>query len=252
MTGRSTADDDRVLLEGPRSRVTELMRALRILAEVVRGFRKLHFVGPCVTVLGSARLGAEHPASDQARRLGFELARAGFSVMTGGGPGLMQAANRGAQEGGGTSVGCTIRLPFEEEPNPYLDLCIDFHYFFVRKLMLVKYSIGFVALPGGFGTLDELFEISTLLQTRRIHDVPIVLMGADYWRPLLDLAAAMRSAGTISEEDAARWVITEDPVEVASRMRESARQHPLFEPRPHRWLGESGRAPVVPAGDEPP
>jgi hypothetical protein len=159
--------------------------------------------------------------------------------MTGGGPGLMQAANRGAQEAGGTSVGCSIRLPFEEEPNPYLDLCVDFHYFFVRKLMLVKYSRGFVALPGGFGTLDELFEVSTLIQTRRIHSEPVVLMGLDYWQPLLDFTrGTMSSAGTISSDDAERWVLTEDPEEVAARMLESMRRHPVPRPRPSRWLGE--------------
>jgi hypothetical protein len=250
ITDRPGTDDDRVLLAGPRSRVSELLRALRILTEVVRGFRKLHFVGPCVTVLGSARLGPRHPSYAQARRLGAELARAGFSVMTGGGPGLMAAANRGAQEAGGPSIGCTIRLPFEEEPNPYLDRCIHFHYFFVRKLMLVKYSVGFVALPGGLGTLDELFEISTLIQTRRIHDLPVVLMDRDYWQPLLELTRAMRSAGTISEEDVARWVITEDPGEVAARMLDATRRHPLFRLRPHPWLGETASPSVASAADE--
>jgi uncharacterized protein (TIGR00730 family) len=147
----------------------ELIRVLRIMVEFVRGFRALHFVGPCVTVFGSARFKEDHPYYALGREVGRELARAGFTVMTGGGPGIMEAANRGAKEVGGRSVGCNIELPAEQKPNQYLDRFITFHHFFVRKVMLVKYSYAFVALPGGFGTLDEIFETATLVQTGKIR-----------------------------------------------------------------------------------
>src|SRR5437660_446463 len=162
------------------------MRVLRISWEFIKGFRALHFVGPCVTVFGSARFSDDHPVYDLARRTGALLARAGFTVMTGGGPGVMEAANRGAKDVGGRSIGCNIRLPQEQKPNPYLDKWITFRYFFVRKVMLVKYSYAFIALPGGFGTLDEIFETATLIQTAKIRDFPMVLMGRDFWQPLLD------------------------------------------------------------------
>ncbi len=176
--GKTPADrDEQFLLEGPRSRMDELFRVIRIGAEFVSGFRALHFVGPCVTVFGSARPQPDDPHYQLARRVGGELAQAGFTVMTGGGPGLMEAANRGAQEAGGVSIGCSIELPEEEKPNPYLDEFVQFRYFFVRKVMLVKYSYGFVALPGGLGTLDEIFETATLVQTRKIWGFPLILIG---------------------------------------------------------------------------
>ena len=152
----------------------------------MRGFRALHFVGPCVSVFGSARFKAAHPYYALGREVGARLARVGFTVMTGGGPGLMEAANRGAKEAGGRSVGCNIELPHEQRPNPYLDHWVTFRHFYVRKVMLVKYSYAFVALPGGFGTLDETFEVATLVQTGKVREFPIVLMGCDYWRPLID------------------------------------------------------------------
>ncbi len=172
-------------LEGPQARGFELARIFRIAWEFLRGFRALHFVGPCVTVFGSARFGEETPAYQQARAIGAALAREGFTVMTGGGPGVMEAANRGARERGGASVGCNIILPKEQRPNPYLDRWVEFEYFFVRKVMLVKYSYAFVALPGGFGTLDEIFETATLIQTGKIKHFPIILVGTSYWQPLL-------------------------------------------------------------------
>ena len=170
---------------GPQPRAQELLRAIRIFTEFMRGFRALHFVGPCVTVFGSARFRENHPYYALARQCGAELARAGFTVMTGGGPGIMEAANRGAKEAGGRSIGCNIRLPKEQQPNPYLDRWITFRYFFVRKVMLVKYSYAFITLPGGFGTLDEIFETATLIQTGKIREFPLVLMGREYWQPLL-------------------------------------------------------------------
>ena len=178
-------EDIRDWLGGPRSRRSELARLGRIFAEFLRGFRALHFVGPCVTVFGSARVAEADPHYALARSLGGRIAGLGLTVMTGGGPGIMEAANRGAREAGGRSIGCNIELPHEQRPNPYLDRFVTFRYFFVRKVMLVKYSVAFVVMPGGFGTLDELFEAATLVQTGKIAAFPIVLMGTAYWAPLL-------------------------------------------------------------------
>lgn len=236
---------DRRFLQGPQPRGFELARAARIFLECLRGFRKLHFVGPCVTVFGSARFAETHPYYQLTRELGAELARAGFTVLTGGGPGLMEAANRGARDAGGRSVGCNIRLPVEQKPNAYLDLWLEFRYFFVRKLMLAKYSYAFVAAPGGFGTLDELFEIATLVQTGKIRDFPVVLLGADFWRPLLDfLRDRLVAEGTIDAADLARFHISDSPREVAELVRTNGiRQFgltagPLVKRR--WWLGEWG------------
>src|ERR1700693_3713455 len=179
--------EERVFLEGPRSRGSELKSVLTILVEFIRGFRALHFVGPCVTVFGSARFSEDHPYYALAREVGRRLARMGFTVMTGGGPGIMEAANRGAKDEGGFSVGCNIELPVEQKLNPYVDRSVTFRHFFVRKLMLVKYSYAFVVMPGGVGTMDELFEALTLIQTKKIADFPLVLMDRAYWRLLLDL-----------------------------------------------------------------
>lgn len=235
------SDDVKQFLAGPLWRGQELARALRILWEFVRGFRQLHFVGPCVTVFGSARFGESNPYYAMAREMGRRIARMGLTVMTGGGPGIMEAANRGAREEGGASVGCNIELPQEQKPNPYLDVMIEFRYFFVRKVMLVKYSYAFVILPGGFGTLDELFETATLVQTGKISQFPIVLMGSDYWRPLLDFVCHdMVRAGTISPEDAERLPLTDDPDEAARLIRSGCEASGAFErrPRPIRVLGE--------------
>ena len=191
--------------------------------EFIRGFRALHFVGPCVTVFGSARFKADHPYYDVGRQIGRELARAGFTVMTGGGPGIMEAANRGAREVGGRSVGCNIELPAEQKPNPYLDRWITFRHFFVRKVMLVKYSYAFIALPGGFGTLDEIFETATLVQTGKIKEFPIVLVVRDFWEPLIDfLKTRPLAAATIGAVDLERFVVTDSPEEVARSVTETA------------------------------
>ena len=178
---KAATPEEQLFLEGPHARGFELGRAFRIFRELIHGFRQLHFVGPCLTVFGSARFPAEHRYYALTRELGARVAEAGFTVMTGGGPGLMEAANRGAKEAGGASIGCNIVLPQEQKPNPYVDKFVEFHYFFVRKLMLVKYSYGFVAAPGGFGTLDELFEVATLIQTGKIKNFPVVLLGVEYW-----------------------------------------------------------------------
>jgi uncharacterized protein (TIGR00730 family) len=180
----------------------------------MRGFRALHFVGPCVTVFGSARFKAEHPYYELGREVGSRLARRGFAVMTGGGPGIMEAANRGAREVGGRSIGCNIELPQEQQPNPYLDRFVTFRHFYVRKVMLAKYSYAFVALPGGFGTLDEIFEIATLVQTGKVSEFPIVLMGRDFWRPLLEFVRnRLVVEGTIDPGDAQRLQVTDSPEE---------------------------------------
>lgn len=202
--------DDRRLLEGPRSRTDEFFRVMRIVTEFIRGFRKLHFLGPCVTVFGSARFPETHPYYELARRTAAEIAKLGFNIMTGGGPGIMEAANRGAKDVGGRSIGCNIVLPHEQAPNPYLDVLATFRYFFVRKVMLVKYSQAFVIFPGGFGTLDEAFEAATLMQTDKITDFPLIFVGTDYWQPLFDfMRQKMTDEGTISRGDHEQLVLTD-------------------------------------------
>jgi uncharacterized protein (TIGR00730 family) len=194
---------------------TDPWRTLRILSEFVEGFDALAGLGPAVTVFGSARIGRDHPEYAVARQIGRKLAEEGFAVITGGGPGVMEAANRGCQEGGGISVGCNIELPHEQALNPYCDLGIQFRYFFARKTMFVKYADAFVILPGGFGTLDELFEALTLIQTGKIKHFPVVLVGTDYWAGLL---AWMRDvqlpAGAIAQADIDLLQLTDDPDEV--------------------------------------
>ncbi len=204
-------------LEGPQNRGFELARAVRIFFEFIRGFRTLHFLGPCVTVFGSARFKEDHPYYEAAREIGRRLARAGFTVITGGGPGIMEAANRGGKDAGGRSIGCNIELPEEQEPNPYVDRWITFRHFFVRKVMLVKYSYAFVAFPGGFGTLDEIFETATLIQTGKIQDFPLVLIGTDFWHPLIDfLQSRLVTEGTIDPGDLDRITLT-DSIDVAAK-----------------------------------
>jgi uncharacterized protein (TIGR00730 family) len=203
-------EEVRKFLQGPQPRGFELARAVGIFWEFLRGFRTFHFLGPCVTVFGSARFPAGHPHYELARAVGAGLARAGFTVMTGGGPGVMEAANRGAKEAGGYSVGCNIELPREQRPNAYLDRWLTFRHFFVRKVMLVKYSYAFIALPGGFGTLDEIFETATLIQTGKIREFPLVLLGKEFWQPLLDfLAQRLIVAHTIDPADRARITVTD-------------------------------------------
>jgi uncharacterized protein (TIGR00730 family) len=216
----SAQREERYFLEGPRPRWWELASVIRIMREFIRGFRALHFVGPCVTVFGSARFKEDHPYYDIAREVGAQLSHIGFTVMTGGGPGIMEAANRGAKEAGGVSIGCNIILPQEQEANAYLDRVVTFRYFFVRKVMLIKYSYAFVVLPGGVGTMDELFEAFTLIQTKKILDFPVVLMGKDYYQPLIDYLKRMVEAGTISPEDLELLRVTDSVEEAMSHVRE--------------------------------
>jgi uncharacterized protein (TIGR00730 family) len=213
----------RQYLQGPQKRSLELWRAVRIFLEIMGGYRKLHFLGPCVTVFGSARFTEDDAYYALAREIGQRLARAGFTVMTGGGPGIMEAANRGAKDAGGYSVGCNIELPQEQEPNPYLDRWVTFRHFFVRKLMLVKYSYAFIALPGGFGTLDEIFETATLIQTHKIKDFPLVIVGKEYWQPLLAfLRGRLVDSKTIDPIDADRILVTDSADEAVQLVRDAA------------------------------
>jgi len=243
--GKAPSDhEERQFLAGPRPRGYEFVRVVRIAQEYVRGFRALHFVGPCVTVFGSARFGEDHPYYELSREVGRQISKAGFTVMTGGGPGLMEAANRGAKDDGGRSVGCNIHLPKEQQPNPYLDTFVEFQYFFVRKVMLAKYSYAFIAMPGGFGTMDELFEIATLIQTGKIRDFPCILMGVEFWQPLIDfMRGTLVGLGTIERSDLDRLHLTDDPEYAANQIREvGMKKFGLMysKGRPHRrpWLFE--------------
>src|SRR5437899_6715208 len=186
---------DEIFLEGPRSRFGELVTLLRVLLDFLRGFRVLHFVGPCVTIFGSARVKEGDASYELARKMGAAVAQLGFTVMTGGGPGIMEAANRGAKDVNGRSVGCNIELEFEQQPNAFLDRCVKLHYFFVRKTLLVKYSYAFVVMQGGAGTLDELLEAITLIQTGKTKNFPEVVMGTDYWRYMLNMLEKMSREG---------------------------------------------------------
>jgi uncharacterized protein (TIGR00730 family) len=197
-------------------RRTDTWRVLRIMGEFVEGFDELAQLGPAVSVFGSARVDETHPTYGLARDVAYRLARAGFAIITGGGPGVMEAANRGAVDGGGVSVGCNIELPFEQGINAYVTLPLNFRYFFVRKTMFVKYAVAFVILPGGFGTLDELFEALTLIQTHKIRDFPVILMGRAYWQGLIDwIRTTVLAEGKIVDADLDLLVVTDDPAEVS-------------------------------------
>lgn len=234
---------EREFLAGPQARLSELARACRIFAEFVKGFRALHFVGPCVTVFGSARFQPGSQYYEMAREVGRRIAGLNLTTMTGGGPGIMEAANRGAREGGGRSIGCNIILPMEQKPNEYVDKWIEFRYFFVRKVMLVKYSDAFVVLPGGFGTMDELFEALTLVQTNKIPGFPVVLMGVTYWTPMIDfLRQTMLGAGAISADDLSLLTLTDSPEVAAEHILRGARireSHGTKAPTKLRVLGET-------------
>ncbi|MDD4975739.1 MAG: TIGR00730 family Rossman fold protein [Bacteriovorax sp.] len=208
---QSNSTEEQLFLEGRHTRGFEFLRAIRIFLEYIKGFRTLHFVGPCITVFGSARFEEKHPYYLLAQQIGANIAKRGFTVITGGGPGLMEAANRGAKEAGGRSIGCNIILPKEQTPNPYLDLWVEFRYFFVRKVMLAKYSYAFIVMPGGFGTLDEFFEIATLIQTGKIKGFPIVLVGKEYWQGLLAfLTDPVFATGSIALTDLESLKLTDD------------------------------------------
>jgi uncharacterized protein (TIGR00730 family) len=236
---------DEIFLEGPRSRFAEFFTLLRVMRDFLRGFRTLHFVGPCVTVFGSARIQRDDPHYELAMKMGAAIAHLGFTVMTGGGPGIMEAANRGAKEAGGRSVGCTIELPSEQPANAYLDRCVRLHYFFVRKTLLVKYSYAFVVMPGGAGTLDELFEALTLIQTAKIKNFPVVIMGTDYWKELINFMNKMAQRGMIAATDLRLIYATDSVDEAIAHIRSKAIEPFGLKRVRHRrrhfpWLGERG------------
>ncbi len=218
-------------LRGPDDLLADFDRAVTVFNEFVHGCRALYELGTTVTVFGSARFPQDHEYYRLGRELGQALAAAGFTVMTGGGPGVMEAANRGAQEAGGYSVGCNIRLPMEQDPNPYLDHVLTFDYFFVRKVMLVKYSSGFVFLPGGFGTMDELFETLTLIQTNKLHAFPCVALGRDFWRPLLDVALErLYEAGTVTPGEV-ELQLADTPAEAVALIAEACGPPQRYRPK---------------------
>jgi uncharacterized protein (TIGR00730 family) len=228
------------MLEGPHSRLHELTLIVRSVRDFVRGFRALHFAGPCVTIFGSARFSETHPYYELAREVARRVSRLGFTVMTGGGPGLMEAANRGARDVGGRSVGCNIQLPHEQGHNAYLDRWVDCHYFFVRKVLLFKYSYAFIAMPGGIGTLDELFEALTLIQTGKVRSFPVVLIGTEYWRGLISLLRELKDRGAISAKDLDLVLVTDDlDAAVAHVESHAIEAFGLRRVRPKAWLGES-------------
>lgn len=229
-------------LDGPHSRLRELKFTLQTMVDFIRGLRALHFVGPCITVFGSARFKEDHPYYELTRKAAAEFAKLGFTIMTGGGPGLMEAANRGAKDVGGYSVGCNIKLPVEQKPNPYLDKWVYMRHFFVRKVLLVKYSFAFVVVPGGYGTLDEYFEALTLIQTHKIKNFPIIILGKDYHKQLLEHIAVMKRDGTIGPGDEDYFLVTDNIEEATELIREkSIRQFGLTPKRkykPFSWLFE--------------
>ncbi|HVZ95602.1 MAG TPA: TIGR00730 family Rossman fold protein [Chitinophagaceae bacterium] len=209
-------------LEGPQNRWSDFKFAVNVFFEFIKGFRALHFLGPCVTIFGSARFREDHIYYKQTRQLAGEIARLGFTIMTGGGPGIMEAANRGAKDVGGKSVGCNIILPKEQKPNPYLDKWVDIKYFFLRKTLLIKYSYAFIVMPGGFGTLDEFFEALTLVQTRKIEMFPIIIFDQDFYKKILEHNQWMAEAGTISITDESLYFVTDSVTDAVNHIRDKS------------------------------
>ncbi|MGF2414003.1 LOG family protein [Ferruginibacter sp.] len=229
-------------LEGPQSRWEEFKFVVKVLFEFIKGFRALHFVGPCVTVFGSARFKDGHPYYEITEELSGKIAQLGFTIMTGGGPGIMEAANKGAKAVGGRSVGCNIVLPMEQNPNPYLDKWVSIRYFFIRKTLLLKYSYAFVVMPGGFGTLDEYFEALTLIQTKKISEFPIVIFDTAFHKELLEHIELMKTKATISAVDTRLFLVTDSIEEAVAYIQEKSivkfglkHQKPY---KPFRWLLE--------------
>lgn len=229
-------------LEGPQSRWEEFKMTIKVLLDFIRGFRALHFVGPCVTIFGSARFDENHPFYKKTQALAGEIAKLGFTIMSGGGPGIMEAANRGAREVGGRSVGCNIVLPMEQKPNPYLDKWVNIRYFFVRKTLLIKYSYAFVVMPGGFGTLDEFFEAITLIQTKKLSEFPVVIFDREFHKNLLAHIESMALGSTISKTDLSLFLVTDDIEEVLAYLREHCIKKFNLQPeqpfKPFSWLFE--------------
>lgn len=214
--------EEEAFFAGPQTRWKDFKFVVKVMMEFIRGFRMLHFVGPCVTVFGSARFEETDKFYRLAVKAGEQISKMGFTVMTGGGPGIMEAANRGAKNVGGKSIGCNIILPFEQHPNPYLDKWMNFNYFFVRKVLLSKYSFAFVVMPGGFGTLDEFFEALTLIQTKVMRRFPVVLMCRDFHHDLYAYVHHLAEYGTINKEDLELFLLTDSVEEMESHIRKYA------------------------------
>jgi hypothetical protein len=235
--------EERAFLDGPRNRFKELWFTVKVQYHFIRAFRKLHFIGPCVTVFGSARFNRTNDHYLKAVEVGRALSELGFTVMTGGGPGIMEAANKGAFENNGYSVGCNIILPQEQEVNPYLHKWIDIPYFFVRKFLLLKYSYAFIVMPGGMGTLDELFEALTLIQTKMILHFPVVLFGKQYHKELYEHIQFMAANESISQEDMKLLFLTDSVDEMVEHLKIYAVKEFKLEKRKMKtrwWFGESG------------
>ncbi len=218
-TNENYSQSERRFLEGPRSRLKEFLFTLKVIKDFINGFRALHFVGPCVTVFGSARFDENNFYYQKAKEIGGGITELGFAVLTGGGPGIMEAANRGAFENNGRSIGCNIVLPHEQKENPYLHKWVNIRYFFVRKTLLIKYSYAFVIMPGGWGTMDELFEALTLIQTGKIKNFPVVIFGKEYWKNLIELMDDMVKKETISAPDLDLLLITDSVEETIAHIK---------------------------------
>jgi len=237
-------DSETQFLNGPSSRGHELKQLVKVGLQMLKGFRKLHFIGPCITVFGSARFDENHSYYHKARIVGQRIAKMGFTTMTGGGPGIMEAANRGAKESGGYSVGCTIELPKEQGGNPYMDESVHFDFFFLRKLLMLKYSYAFIVMPGGFGTLDELFETVTLIQTKVLKSFPIVVMGKEYYKTITEMIEKMNNEETISEIDMELVLFTDSVDDAMQHIRKFVLENYLIEQKiksPFWWLGERNK-----------
>jgi uncharacterized protein (TIGR00730 family) len=224
-----------VYLDGPKSRSYELGFAIKVFFQFIKGFRALHFIGPCITVFGSARFKEDHPYYIAAREFGKRIAEIGFTTMTGGGPGIMEASNRGALENGGYSVGCNIRLPFEQKANKYLNRSVTFEHFFVRKVLLAKYSYAFIIMPGGFGTMDEFFETITLIQTKTAIQFPIVLYGKEFYEPMIEFIQSMVEKGTISREDLDLVLLTDNIDQAMNHIQNYVMKNYTVKPRKRWW-----------------
>jgi len=226
-------------LDGPNSRGSELTFSFKVMKQLIKGFRKLHFIGPAITVFGSARFPENNTYYKWAYDIGKEISNMGFTTMTGGGPGIMEAANRGAFENGGYSVGCSIVLPREQVENPYMHKSVVFDFFFVRKVLLLKYSYAFIVMPGGFGTLDELFETLTLIQTAVLHEFPVVVFGIDYFKEVLTLVDRMIEEKTISPSDKELILFTDNTEQGMAHVRKYIKDNYTVKvKRPLWWLGE--------------
>ncbi len=233
--------EERRFLRGRNSRWQEFKYTISTVRQFIRGFRALHFIGPCITIFGSARFKDDHPFYIQTHKIAAALSELGFTILTGGGPGIMEAANRGAKDAGGLSIGCNIVLPMEQKENPFLDKFVNIEFFFVRKELLRKYSYAFVVMPGGFGTLDEFFETLTLIQTRKIESFPMVIVGVEWHQELINHIKKMEAEGTISKEDLSLILYTDSVQEVIEHIQKFANINPELQKslKPMWLLGES-------------